>query len=202
LGSFTLAPHFADFVVHNIGRTKNEVAYIYLAGGLMTLVTLPLVGRWSDRYGKRLMFRIMAGCTLVTILVLSNLPPSGLPLVLFVTTLYMIFTSGRFVPAMALITSSAVARYRGSFMSINAALQQTAMGLASVIAGAVVAKSPTGNITGYSTAGIIGASATGLSILLAGRLRVAQEIVESSRAVDSPEASPVLAGASATESAN
>jgi predicted MFS family arabinose efflux permease len=222
LGSFTIAPHFSDFMVYNVGLAKDELAYIYLAGGLVTFVTLPRVGRWADKVGKRLVFRVMAGCTVVAILVLSNLPPAALltvpslekssvpilvisnlppvPLlaVLAVTTFYWVVTSGRWVPAMALVTSSALPRYRGSFMSVNASLQQMAMALAAVIAGAVVGETEEGKITGYPTAGLIAAVSTGISMLLAGRLRVAQEVAESSVAVDSPEDSPALTGACST----
>ena len=56
-----------------------------------------------------------------------------------VTTLYWIFTSGRWVPAMALVTSSAGA-VSGVSQSINASLQQMSMGLAAVVAGVVVGK--------------------------------------------------------------
>jgi predicted MFS family arabinose efflux permease len=195
LGSFTIAPHFSDFLVHNVGRAKDDLAYVYLCGGLLTFVTLPLVGRCADRFGKRLVFRLMAGCTLLTILVLTNLPTLSLLPILVVTTLYWIFSSGRWVPAMALVTSSALPRYRGSFMSINASLQQLSIGLAAVIAGAVIGEAESGELTGYSAAGIIAAFSTGISMLLAGRLRAAQEIAESSRPVDSPEDSPVLAPA-------
>lgn len=197
IGSFTIAPHFSDFLVHNVGRAKDELAYVYLCGGLLTLITLPQVGRCADRFGKRLVFRIMAGCTLATIPVLTNLPAAALAPILFVTTLYWIFTSGRWVPAMALVTSSALPRYRGSFMSVNASLQQMAIGLAAVIAGAVVGEAENGQLTGYSTAGLIAAASTGVSILLVGRLRVANEVAESSVAVDSPDESPVLAGSGA-----
>lgn len=199
LGSFTIAPHFSDFLVHNVGRDKDQVAYVYLLGGLLTLVTLPLVGRCADRFGKRVVFRLMAGCTLLTILVLTNLPAARLLLVLAVTSLYWIFTSGRWVPAMALVTSSALPTYRGSFMSINASLQQLSIGLASVVAGVVVGEAKNGEITGYAVAGLIAAISTGISMLLAGRLRVAEEIAEASVAVDSPEDSPVLAAATATD---
>jgi hypothetical protein len=98
---------------------------------------------------------------------------------------------------MALVTSSALPRYRGSFMSINASLQQMAIGLAAVIAGAVIGEADSGRITGYTTAGLIAAVSTGISMLLAGQLRVAQEVAETSVAVDSPEDSPVLAPAAA-----
>jgi DHA1 family inner membrane transport protein len=200
VGSFTVAPHFSDFLVHNVGRTKDQLAYVYLSGGLLTLVTLPLVGRCADRFGKRLVFRLMAGCTLLTILVLTNLPAAPLLPVLMVTSMYWIFTSGRWVPAMALITSSALPRYRGSFMSINASLQQMAIGLAAVVAGIVVGETQSGEITGYRAAGLIAAFSTGISMLLAGRLRVAEEIAEASVAVDSPEDSPLLATGSAAAS--
>jgi predicted MFS family arabinose efflux permease len=195
LGSFTIAPHFSDFLVHNVGRAKDELAYVYLAGGLVTFVTLPQVGRCADWFGKRVIFRLMAGCTLVTILVLVNLPAAPLYSVLITTTLYWIFTSGRWVPAMALITSSALPRYRGSFMSVNASLQQMAIGLAAVVAGVVVGEAEGGEITGYSTAGIIAAASTGISMLLVGRLRIARESAEPTIAVDSAEDLPALAGA-------
>lgn len=195
MGSFTIAPHFSDFLVHNVGRDKDDLAYVYLSGGLLTFITLPRIGRSADRLGKRLIFRLMAGCTLVTILVLTNLRAAPLLPILFVTTLYWIFTSGRWVPAMAMITSSALPRYRGSFMSINASLQQMAIGLAAVVAGVVIGEAKDGALTGYSLAGVIAAASTGISMLLAGRLRVAEEVAESSVAVDSPEDSPVLAPA-------
>src|SRR5438552_4879539 len=193
MGSFTIAPHFSDFLVHNVGRAKDDLAYVYLCGGLLTFVTLPLVGRCADRFGKRRVFRLMAGCTLVTILVLTNLPALSLLPLLVITTLYWIFTSGRWVPAMALVTSSALPRYRGSFMSINASLQQMAIGLAAVVAGAVIGESESGELTGYRAAGLIAAVSTGISMLLAGGLRLAQETAETSLAVDSPDDSPVLA---------
>jgi predicted MFS family arabinose efflux permease len=199
LGSFTIAPHFSDFLVHNVGRAKDDLAYVYLAGGLLTFVTLPQVGRCADRFGKRLVFRVMAGCTLVTILVLTNLPAASLVPILVVTTFYWIFTSGRWVPAMALVTSSALPGYRGSFMSVNASLQQTAIGLAAVIAGAVVGEADDGTITGYATAGLIAAASTGVSMLLVGRLRIASEVAATAVAVDTPEESPALVGTEAAE---
>src|SRR5262249_56806621 len=105
MGSFTIAPHFSDYIVHNVGRSKDELAYVYLCGGLLTFVTLPLIGRWADRIGKRRVFPLMAGCTLLTILVFTNFRAVPLLPLLGVTTLYWIFSSGRWVPAIALVTT-------------------------------------------------------------------------------------------------
>jgi predicted MFS family arabinose efflux permease len=184
LGSLTIAPHFSLYLVHNVDRSKEELPYVYFCGGLLTFVTLPLVGRWADRFGKRFVFRLMALSTVLALLMVTNLPAVPLVLVLVVTTLYWICTSGRWVPAMAMITSSALARHRGSFMSVNASVQQMACGLAAVIAGAVVGERDGGRLTGYPVAGMIAAGCTVFSMLLAGRLRVAGEIPATAAAVD------------------
>ena len=65
-------------------------------------------------------------------------------------------------------------------MSVNASLQQMAIGLAAVVAGSVVGEAEGGVITGYPTVGFIAAVSTGMSMLLVGRLRIAREIAESS----------------------
>jgi predicted MFS family arabinose efflux permease len=136
----------------------------------------------------------MAGCTIATMLVLTQLAAGPLLPVLVVTALYWVFTSGRWVPAMALFTSSALPRHRGSFTSVNASLQQMAIGLAAVVAGALVGETEGGEITGYSTPGIIAAVSTGISMLLVGSMRIAREIAASLVAFDLPEDSPAFAG--------
>jgi predicted MFS family arabinose efflux permease len=192
MGTFTIAPNFSDFLVHNVGRDKDDLAYVYFAGGLLTFVTLPLVGRLADRFGKRIMFRLMAVGTLLTLLAMTNLPPLPLFQTLVVTTLYFIVTSGRWVPAMAMVTSSALPRYRGSFMSVNASLQQLAIFLATMIAGIVIDEAPDGRLTGYGVAGLIAAASTAASIFLAGWIRAPEEAAEASQAVDFPEGSSLI----------
>jgi hypothetical protein len=70
-----------------------------------------------------------------------------------------------------------------------------ACGLAAVVAGAVIGEAEGGKLTGYSKAGIIAAASTAASMVLAGRLRVAEEVPETSAAVDSLGATPALAEA-------
>lgn len=184
MGTFTIAPHFSDYLVHNVGRDKNELSYVYLVGGLLTFVTLPWIGRLADRFGKRRLFRIMATLTLLIVLVLTNLPAIALVPLLAVTAIYWISSSGRWVPAMALVTSSALPRYRGSFMSVSASVQQMACGLAAVIAGTVIGEDASGKLTGYSMAGVIAAASTAISMLFVGRLRLPQEKTKPAAAVD------------------
>jgi predicted MFS family arabinose efflux permease len=157
-----------------VGRAEGEVALVYLFGGAATLLTTPLAGRLSDLWGKLPVFRVLALLTLVPVLAVTNLPRVSLAAALVVTTLMMVMTSGRWVPAVALITASAAPRYRGSFLSVNAAVQQVAMGLASLVGGALLHTAPDGSLAGFPVVGLVAATAAFLSVILGGLLRPAE----------------------------
>jgi predicted MFS family arabinose efflux permease len=174
MSSFLMAPHLATFLVANVGLDKEDLKFIYLCGGAATLVTLTVFGRLSDRLGKLRVFRALALVTMVPVLVVSNLPAGvALPLVLLVTTLFMITSSGRMVPAMALITNSSAPAYRGGFMSLNAAVQHLASALAASLSGALLTEVDGGTLEGYSLVGLLACAAGLASLVLAGRLRPA-----------------------------
>ena len=173
LSTFMIVPYLASYLVANTGRTQKELPYVYLCGGLATLVTMTLFGWLSDRLGKLPVFRCLALFTLVPILLVTNLPAVALATALGVFTLFMVTSSGRMVPAMALITASAVPRNRGGFLSVNAAVQQAAAGLASALGGFMLGQGANGEITGFPLVGGLACAATLASVWLAGRLRTA-----------------------------
>ena len=134
--SFLLGPYLPTFLEANVGVQQTELKFVYLFGGLATLATMTIFGRLADRFGKLPVFQILILASLPAILVVTNLPGGlTLPLVLTITTLFWVVTSGRWVPAMALVTASSAPAYRGSFMSLNSAVQQFAAGLATSIGG-------------------------------------------------------------------
>jgi predicted MFS family arabinose efflux permease len=191
MGSFTIVPYLATYLVNNVGRDKSELPYVWLCGGIATLLTMTPVGRLSDRHGKLRVFRVVALLALIPTLLVTNLPSLPLALTLAATTLFMIGTAGRMVPAMAMITASALPRYRGSFMSINASVQQMAMGLAPLVSGFVLGDTAEGvPLQGFSTVGLVSVSAMLASVILAGGLRPAA--AKSSSRVPEP-AEPSLA---------
>jgi predicted MFS family arabinose efflux permease len=101
---------------------------------------------------------------------MTNLPPVGLPVVVLVVALFMVFAAGRMVPIQALLVGVAEPRHRGTFLSLNTAVQHVATGFAPVLAGWVVVKTDAG-LTGYPTVGLIAAGCALLSIVLAGWLK-------------------------------
>ena len=101
MSSFMVIPYLTTYIVANVGRPKAELPYIYLYGGAATLITLTVIGRLSDRFGKLLFFRTLALATGIPVLLLTNLPHgTGLVSILIITTLFFVFTSGRMVPGM------------------------------------------------------------------------------------------------------
>jgi predicted MFS family arabinose efflux permease len=173
VSSFLVVPYLATYLVKNAGRTEEELPFVYLFGGAATLLSTPLAGWLTDRIGKLPVFRTVAVLTVVPLLAVTNLPPVSLAVALTATTLLMVITSARWVPAMALITASAVPRYRGSFLSLNASFQQMAMGLASLVGGAILDTGEGDTLTGFPVAGALASLAAVVSTIMAGQLRTA-----------------------------
>jgi predicted MFS family arabinose efflux permease len=178
LGTFTIAPHLATFLVVNVGWQESQIFWLYLCGGCATLVTMSLFGRLSDILGKLPVFRVMALATMIPVFWLTHLGRTPLIPTLLLTTLFMVCSSGRMVPAMALITSSAASAYRGSFMSINASVQQFAAALASLVAGLLLHQpSREAPLEGYPLVGVLSCATIVVSVLIAGHVRPAREQV-------------------------
>lgn len=173
-------PFMAPSMVTNVGLSESQLPLVYLAGGAITFFTMPWFGRLSDRRDK---VRVLATVTLLAcaaVLVLTHLPPVPIAVALVVTTLFMVGMSGRFPPAMTLITNSVAARYRGGFMSVNSAVQQGASAIANSVAGFfIVRDSITGRLEGYPRVGWLAIGAFILVVFLAHRLRNATHAVAS-----------------------
>jgi predicted MFS family arabinose efflux permease len=152
---FTVFPTLATYMVYNVGLTEKQLPFIYLTGGLCTLFSMNWVGRWADRAGKPRVFNIMSVAATVPILVLTNLPPAPLLAALATSTTLMICMSGRFVPAMAMMTAAVESRYRGGFMSVNSSVQQFSCGVAAWVSGMIIGEGPNHEITHYPMAGLV-----------------------------------------------
>jgi predicted MFS family arabinose efflux permease len=170
-----LFPYIATYMVANTGMTQRQVPFIYLAGGTCTFASMNLIGRWADRVGKPRVFWIMSSCATVPILLFTNLPRVPFLAGIGVTTLMMICMSGRFVPAMAMVTASVKARYRGGFMSANSSVQQFSMGLATYVSGQIMGQTPQGELTHFPLIGILSLLCTFGGITLSRYLRPAIE---------------------------
>lgn len=175
VGSFTVFTFLSAYLVANVGMSEFQLPWMYVLGGGLTLFAAPVVGRFADRYGKLLTYRLIAPLSALLLLVITHLPPVHMLVAVIVFGSLMVCNVGRMIAAMAMVTSSVEASRRGGFLSVNSSVQHIASGLGASIAGAIVTKSPDGRLEHFSTVGWIAAGSTLLSLWLAGRLRVADD---------------------------
>lgn len=169
---FTVIPYITLYMQANVGLRPDEIPYIYLCGGLATLFSARLVGRVTDLRGKLQTFRVMAIAAAVTVMIITLLPRAPMFVVLGVSTALFVCQSGRMIPGMAIITSAANPALRGTFMTLNSAVQSAAMGIAAFVGGLLIGRDGQGLLTHYWIAGLVGASASILAVLLARHLRL------------------------------
>jgi predicted MFS family arabinose efflux permease len=171
----SVIPFIAPTMVANVGLAESELPLLYFFGGLATLVTAQVIGFLADRYGKHRLFSIVALASLAPIFIITHLPRLPLAQAVVWSTLFFVLVTGRFGPAMAIVSSSAEARLRGSFMSFNASVQMIGSALASLSAGLIISRAPDGTVVHFGAVGWLAAGCTLLCVLLARRIRVAPD---------------------------
>jgi len=167
---FTVIPYITIYSVGNVGITQHDIPYIYLSGGLATLITARLIGHRADLLGKVRIYRMVAIAALLPLFVVTNIGAAPLWLWLICTTAFFVLVSGRMIPAMAIITSAAQPKLRGTFMSLNGTMQSFAMGLATTLAGFVITQNSTGQIVDYEAVGYIAISCNLLAVWFVSRI--------------------------------
>jgi len=172
LGQFAVIPFLSPYMVANVGFTEIELTYIYMAGGLFTIFTSPWVGKLTDKYGKIKVFTIFMALNVIPIGIITQLGQTPIPYVLLISTIFFVTSNGRMVPAAALITGTAKAENRGSFLSFNSAVQQLAAGLASFLAGLILAEGINGELLNYDIVGYFAIVLSLFCIPLARRIKV------------------------------
>ena len=169
---FTVIPYITIYAVGNVGIAQHEIPVIYLVGGGATLFTARWIGHWADRRGKVVIYRWIALAATAPLLTVTHIGAAPLWIWVSCTTAFFVLVSGRMIPAMAIITSAAQPRLRGTFMSLNGTVQSLAMGLATSLGGFIITQDDTGRIAGYPLVGYIAVSANLLAIWFVSRITV------------------------------
>ena len=168
---FMVVPFISTFMVRNVGMTEAHIKYNFLCGGVCTLFSMNLIGRLADMYGRLRLFVIMAVLSAGAVLWLTHLTVEPLWVAIAVTTVFMVTMSGRFVPAIAMITGSAEARHRGGFMSVNSCVQQTFSGVGTSLGGWLLIDQAHQPLRNYGLIGWIAATIALVCVGLATYLR-------------------------------
>lgn len=173
MGGFTVIPYITLYSTLNLQFPETLLPALYLAGGAFTFFTSQWIGRLADKHGKIRVFRIVAVLALFPVLAMTQVTSTPWWGVLCITTPFFIFVSGRFVPGMAIITSAAIPHLRGTFMSLNSAVQMIASSIATMVAGVIIAINSQGMIEHYDVVGYVACAAILVTLWLVGRIKVA-----------------------------
>jgi predicted MFS family arabinose efflux permease len=138
LGVSVYIVYFPTWLERELGFTPNQIATLFLVGGIANVLTGPQAGKLSDRIGRKLI--VLLSCVglffvmLATTVILGNLW-AAYPL-FFIT---MVLVAMRISPFSALLTALVPSQNRGSLMSLTVALGQVGFGLGGAIAGPLYA---------------------------------------------------------------
>ncbi|MDR2844699.1 MAG: MFS transporter [Puniceicoccales bacterium] len=168
-----VAPFMAPYMMMNGGLGEVDISWMYFVGGIVVFFSTRLFGWLSDRFDKLWVLCGITVFTIVSVLVITHWATAPLWVTLIFTTMFFVTMSGRFAPAMSMVSNSIAAEYRGGFMSVNAAGQQACASFAHVVAGAMITKNAAEQLIGYGNVGVLAAVAFVGSLVLAAWLRKA-----------------------------
>ncbi|GJI90716.1 MFS transporter [Duganella hordei] len=163
-------PFISPVLVSNIGVQPAEITFVYLAGGVATLFTARMLGRWSDRVGAHKVYRYVALFSILPLMFMTHMPQMPLYAVILFFPFFMTALSGRNIPMQALMTTVPEPAKRGAFLSANSAIQQIGSGVGALVGGLWLHTDAAGHISGYSLNGWIAAGLTLFSVLWIGQV--------------------------------
>ena len=170
--AFTVIPYITIYMQANHILLPTEIPFIYLAGGIVTLLSARWIGTLTDRIGKRKMFQRMLLLSMVPMTLTTLMQPYALPVVLLVSASLFFFMNARMIPGMAFLTSAAQPQFRGAFMSLNGAVQSLSIGIATWIGGVLIQRNPQGQVTHYWMCAVAGIAASVVAYWLAQRVKM------------------------------
>lgn len=152
LGVSIFVIYLPTWLERDLGVTGDQIAIMFLIGGIANVLTGPQVGKLSDRIGRKGI--ILLGCVGLSILMLStvHVVTSARSAYVFFFFL-MILVAMRISPFSALLTALVSDERRGSLMSLTVALGQVGFALGGAVAGPLFAD------VGYASNTVLAAAA-------------------------------------------
>ena len=170
-GGFMLMPFSSAFIVNNVGISLHDLPTVYVVTGLCTVFTGPMIGKAADRFGKLRVFAFGCALSIVMVLIYTHLGPVSLPTVILINAVLFVGIFSRIIPAQALMSTVPTQSQRGAFSAISASVQQLSGGLASVVAGHIVAVGSDQKLQNFDTIGFVVVASTLTSLVLLWRLQ-------------------------------
>lgn len=151
LGVSVFIVYLPTWLERDLGATGDQIALMFLIGGIANVATGPQAGKLSDRIGrKRIVLLSCIGLSIVMLLTVPLVTSLATAYVFFFLT--MVLVAMRISPFSALLTALVRDERRGSLMSLTVALGQVGFALGGAVAGPLFAG------VGYRSNTLLGAA--------------------------------------------
>ncbi len=138
VGGFMIMPFGSAFAINNLKITNEQLPTLFMVSGITSFIMMPLVGKYSDKRNKFVIFTLATLMAIVVLNIYSNFSTTPFIIVLITYVVMMFFIISRMIPGSALTTAIPKPEDRGAYMSITSSLQQMAGGVGAMIAGMII----------------------------------------------------------------
>ena len=176
--------YLPTWLERSVGISSEQVASLFLVGGIANVLTGPFAGRLSDQIGRKPL--IVSSCLgLGVIMVLTTYVVGSIWTAYLFFALAMVMVAARISPLQSLLSALVDARRRGVLMSLAIAIGQLGIGLGAAAAGPA-----------YTAYGYISNTVTGAVAIVVMALLVLWGLPEPTSDPDAqPDPAPALADA-------
>jgi predicted MFS family arabinose efflux permease len=194
IASFIVIPNIAAYVQGNLGYPRTGMGFLYLVGGLVSLVATPLAGRLVDRFGS-LRVGSFGGLCLLLVLHFGFYDYQPWLTVPGIFMAFMLAMSFRNIAYNTLVTKVPAPAERAGFMSVQSAVQHGAAAVGAFASARLLSEGPGHVLVGMDRVALV---AMGLTVLLPAFFWPIEKAVTKRLAVRAVVPSPVVAGAAET----
>ncbi len=151
---FALIPNLSNFFVMNRGLAIGDLSYMYLCGGIASIIGAILGGRLIDKIGPIPICFLGSGFVIVALITQINF--DIIPIFLF----FMLMMGGaslRMTSVMTQISEIPEPEQRGAFMSLQNTVRNFMMAMGSGLSGLFLSQSSNGHLQGMGHIAILAA---------------------------------------------
>ncbi|MCY1081360.1 MFS transporter [Archangium lansingense] len=188
VAGFVIIPHISGYVQHNLGYPREELEFIYFAGGLVSFVTLRVAGKAVDALGSFRVGAVGAVLFIGTLYITFIHLPAGVPLVA-IFACFFLSNGVRNVAASTLTSRVPEQAIRARFMSFQSAVQHLGAAAGASLSSRLLTTLPDGQLVGLNRVVLVSMAVTlTLPVMF---FLVERQVLARSRGAATPLVAPV-----------
>jgi DHA1 family inner membrane transport protein len=168
--TFILIPFLSPYAVKNMGIATLDLKYMYLCGGLLTILSARAFGVLTDKIGAYRLYLITMSGAFVPIFLFTHAGVTPFWQYILLGCFFMSFVSGRMIPCMTLLSQVPKDTDRGMFMSLLNSIRSLGSGMMTFLAGFIITENIDGSLHGFDHAGYISIVIGIVTVLIAKKI--------------------------------